>query len=331
MDTAWEECVKAFLSSIEDISGSKASVRDYGMILRMFFGDENKSPEDYTRADVERFLVQPSRSTRNPGGAISPSWRNTRLCALVSFYKFASAYEVDGVALFQKQSPTQGLRYLKKAQHPLSISYEEFERFFAVIPVDTVQGLRDRAIYLTYFWTARRRSEIARLKWGDIEKSVIVDENGRRREGYVYHFSAKGRSRERLTAELPLPAWNAIVRYLEFANRLDGIQKDDPLFAPTVPGGLTVADWQKRPLSGSVIHSNFKKYAHMAGLDPRITIHSLRHMAAQQRYRAGEDLLSIKALLLHSSLDTTYRYLLVLNGMADSGAALLEQKFSKFS
>lgn len=329
---AWTECREAFLRSIEDRSGSARSANNYRTVLRAFFCDENKSPADYTRSDVERFINAPSRARKTLGQPITPGARNVRLATLASFYKYASTYELeDGTPIFQKKAPTTGIAYIRKAEHPVSLSYEEFEKLFAVIPTDTITGLRDRALFLTYFWTARRKSEIARLCWGDIEASTIVEENGKRRAGYVYHFSAKGKSRERLTAELPLPAYQAIYRYLEFSGRIETIQKEDPLFLPTHPGGCTETDYRHRPLSGVVIYCRFKAYARRAGLDPRITIHSLRHMAAQQRHKAGQDVLSIQSLLGHASLDMTWHYLQTLNGLADNGASLLEAKFGKFS
>jgi hypothetical protein len=81
----------------------------------------------------------------------------------------------------------------------------------------TVKGLRDRAIFLLYFWTARRREEIARLHWGDIEQATIVDEFGGRKQGWRYRFYGKVKGGQQDMAELPMPAKIAIDRYLRAA------------------------------------------------------------------------------------------------------------------
>jgi len=66
-----------------------------------------------------------------------------------------------------------------------------------------------------------------------------------------------------------------------------------------------------------------------AGLDiKRLSLHSLRHTAAHERYAAGEDILAIQQLLGHASLDTTYRYLLFMHGVADPGVKLLEARYA---
>ena len=82
--------------------------------------------------------------------------------------------------LMQTPSPTLGLRHRRPDRSYRAFTDEELDRFFEVIPTDTVKGLRDRAIFLLYFWTARRREEIARLRWGDIEQGIIVEEGGKR-------------------------------------------------------------------------------------------------------------------------------------------------------
>jgi integrase len=112
--------------------------------------------------------------------------------------------------LLQTPNPTLALRHGRPDRTYLVLSDEEFDRFFAVIPTDTVKGLLDRAIFLLYFCTARRREDIARLRWGDIEQGVIVDEGGRRRQGWRYRFRGKGKRGEEDIAELPEPAKIAI-------------------------------------------------------------------------------------------------------------------------
>ncbi len=281
-------------------------------------------PEDYTREDVEKFIHRPSADGKAP----AVSTVNQRLSALRSFYSYASTYTIEGpdghpVAILRHPAPTSGFKHGRADRVYRAMSYEEFSQFFAVIPKDTALGLRDRSIFLFYFWTARRRAEIQRLTWGDIEQGIIIDEGGRRRIGWLYHFRNKGSSTQDDVAELPEAAKVALDKYLIASGRMATIQPGDPLF---------VAEGSNTPLSFVAIFKRMKTYLRASHLDGRgFSIHSFRHTAARMRYASGEDIRSLQRLLRHASIGTTDLYLRILSGSANSGAKLLEDKFNQFS
>jgi site-specific recombinase XerD len=344
----WERCLAHFLRQLYDRSRSDHTVRDYRRTLVAFFsssaqGGPPKHPEHYTREDVEDFLHRQSTSQRNPGAAPSIATVNQRLAILSSFYKFAATFTLPGPdgrprPLLQSPSPTLGLRHKRPNRSYRAFSEDELDRFFAVIPTDTVKGQRDRAIFLLYFWTARRREEIARLRWGDIEPSTFVDEHGRRRQGWRYRFYGKGKRGQEDRAELPGPAKVAIDRYLVASRRMPGIRHEDPLFIAIGPEqgggkrGVTLPPDDHTPLTSRAIAHALKRYAGLAGLDAeRLSIHSWRHTAAQQRYEAGEDVRSLQRLLRHSNIATTDIYIRGIMGTVDAGASLLEERFAHLS
>jgi site-specific recombinase XerD len=270
---------------------------------------------------VQAFLDSPSHLAYHHGQAVKPGTRNQRLMCLNSFYKFASSYEIDGMLLFSGRSPSFGIKYLKIGSSPKGLTAHEIEQFFAAIPNDTIKGLRDRALFLVFFWAGRRRSEISRLCWRDIEHGVIVEPDGLRRPGVLYHYIAKGRSIENQIAELPTPAWLALYRYLEAAGRLEHMQPDDALFVSTR------TDQPNQALTGDYLNALMKHYCKLAGLNPAYNLHALRHTAARLRYEAGSSIQDIQQYLGHSSLATTDVYLKRLSGMADTGARLLHDRF----
>jgi site-specific recombinase XerD len=344
----WERCLAHFLRQLYDRSRSEHTVRDYRRTLIAFFsssaqGGPPKHPEHYTREDVEDFLHRQSTSRRNPGSAPSIATINQRLAILSSFYKFAATFTLPGPdgrprPLLQTPSPTLGLRHRRPNRSYRAFSEDELDRFFAVIPTDTVKGLRDRAIFLLYFWTARRREEIARLRWGDLEPSTFVDEHGKRRQGWRYRFFGKGKRGQEDRAELPGPAKVAIDRYLVASRRMQGIRPEDPLFVAIGPEqgggkpGVTLPPDDHTPLTSRAIAYALKRYAGLAGLDAeRLSIHSWRHTAAQQRYEAGEDVRSLQRLLRHGNIATTDIYIRGIMGTADPGAGLLEERFAHLS
>src|SRR2546421_5659481 len=163
LDARWHACIAAFLSETQDYSGSVRSRDSYRYTLNAFFSDPDKSPDAYTQADVRAFMDSPGRLRYRLGEPVKPGTKNHRLMVLSAFYKFAASYEVDGQPLLQTKPPTLGIKYYKVGYSPRGMTADELVRFFSVIPVDTVKGIRDRAMFLTYFWSGRRRSEIARL------------------------------------------------------------------------------------------------------------------------------------------------------------------------
>ncbi len=321
MDAGWQRCLDAYLQTIEDRSGSIASRRTYASTLQRFLATVS-DPATVSRADVLDFLQQPSTSHRNHGAAVSAATKNQRVTIIRSFYTFASIYEIDGTPLFQRSLPTIGLKRLKVTVPYRAMNSDELERVFAAIPHDTIKGLRDRALYLMYFWTARRRLEICNLRWQDIEPAMIDGQ-----ASHIYRFRSKGTSRTVRTAELPALAWNALEAYLSASGRLATIKPDDYLFVSVHPGQGYKDSRTNVPLNPDYINRTFKDYCQLAGLRSDLSLHSLRHASARMRYEAGASIRDIQQILGHASIATTDLYLRTVIGIADPTAKLLEQRF----
>lgn len=324
----WDLCLAQYLRYVYERSSSEASLYAYANNLFSFFrtssapGATPRHPEDYTHQDVEAFIHHNS-----PRGVQAPSISavNQRLMIIHSFYRYASSYTLLGengrpAFLTTTPAPTLGFRYGKPRRINRAFSEDELRKFFAVIPNDTVKGLRDRAIFLFYFWTGRRRNEVAHLRWGDLSQGMIIDDQGKRRYGWLYQWIGKGKAGQYDTAELPEPAKAALDAYLKVSGRLASMTPDSPLFIGS--------EKKVMPITGQAIGQILKKYARAAGLDAdRLCVHSFRHAAAQTRYAKGLDLLSIQRFLRHANPNTTYGYLLMLAGTADPGAQLLLSDF----
>src|SRR5262249_24284834 len=192
----------------------------------------------------------------------SASTRNQRYSTISSFYRFAREFTTTGedgrpTALFQRPLPTAGFRTSAPEIDYHALSEEELLAFFAAIPTTTVIGLRDRSLFLTYFWTARRAIEIASMRRGDIQKSIIV-EGRQRRPGWVYHFRGKGRSAVEDVAELPGAAKAVIDTYLEASGRIRTICATDYVWVGT---------GKQTPLTPNAINWHIKGYSRGAGID----------------------------------------------------------------
>jgi integrase len=328
----WENCIAAYLKDVfVSHSNSESTVKGYASVLRCFLRHLGpKAPEQATREDVIAFMASPNQSRRNHGLAPTPGTRNWRKVILHQFYVFAARYTCyDGYGrpykLYQGENPADGIRGLPLAYRPCYLTEEELVRFFAAIPRDTVIGKRDYAYFLTLFLTARRRAEIANLLWGDITFGVVTEEQGSR-HAWLYAFSGKGKGGQRDSAELPLTAYDAIDVYLEASGRLP-LEADDPVFVAVPHPGMPTDPYKR--LSNGAIHHAVKKYAELAGLDPRsVHVHIFRHSSAKHRLDNGETIFSLNRTMRHKSLDQTYAYARSMETTGDNGAALLMGKFA---
>ncbi len=327
---AWAECTRHFLEDIYRRSSSQTSRDTYRRALLKFFSDPQRSPADYTRADVARFLEARSpRAVRNKDKPPAIATQNLRLVVLKSFYAYASAYEIDGAMLYEKASPTAGFSYGKPAIKYKAFSPDELDRFWASFDRSTVKGKRDFAIFWFYFLSCRRRTELQRLIWGDIERATII-EKGVPRHAWTYKFYGKGQSQMEDRAELPDSVMEAIVDYLQASGRYESMKPTSPIFAALKPGQGRRGSVRDVPLNGDYINLLLKSQLEACGLDTMtISIHSFRHSSARERAAAGEDIRSIQRVLRHSSLATTDRYVSLLVSSADPGARLLEARYRR--
>ncbi len=206
-----------------------------------------------------------------------------KLATLRSFYKFL--IKRGRVAA----SPVIGVRTPKQDKKlPRFLEYEEVKRLLETPPADTWLGARDRAILETLYSTGIRVSELVALNMDDIDFL-----------GEVVHIRGKGK-KERI-APISSSALQVIQHYMEFRNRR---AQNNPNFDPKV---LFVNKHGKR-LSTRSVRRKMDKYLKMAGLDPNISPHTLRHSFATHMLNNGADLRSVQELLGHQSLSTTQVY-----------------------
>lgn len=72
---------------------------------------------------------------------------------------------------------------------------------------------------------------------------------------------------------------------------------------------------ENTPYSSTAFSNKFVKYRKLYGWNERLTCHSLRHASGTHLYENGTDLLTIKSLLGHKSLNSTTIYVhLASNG-----------------
>jgi len=206
-----------------------------------------------------------------------------KLATLRSFYKFLVK---RGRLSCNPVTPVRTPKQDKKL--PRFLEYEEVKRLLETPPVDNWLGARDRAILETLYSTGIRVSELVGLNMDDVDFL-----------GEVVHIRGKGK-KERI-APISASALQTIQHYMEYRNKR---AQSNPNFDSRV---LFVNKHGKR-LSTRSVRRKMDKYLKMAGLDPAISPHTLRHSFATHMLNNGADLRSVQELLGHQSLSTTQIY-----------------------
>ncbi len=169
---------------------------------------------------------------------------------------------------------------------PDVLSYAEIERLLAAVGLDAPLAFRDRAILEVLYGSGLRVSELIGLRVRDLDL----------REGLV-RVIGKGR-KERLVP-VGSGARRAVQRYLrELRPRLERGRSEGRVF-------LNRAG---RPLSRMGVWKILRRHVDRAGLEKRVTPHTLRHSFATHLLEGGADLASVQEMLGHADISTTEIY-----------------------
>ena len=206
-----------------------------------------------------------------------------KLATLRSFYKFLVKRErLSSNPVIAVRTPKQDKKL------PRFLEYEEVKRLLETPPIDTWLGARDRAILETLYSTGVRVSELVALNMEDVDFL-----------GEVVRVRGKGK-KERISP-IGSSALQVIQHYMEFRNKRaqSNVNFDSKVLFVNKHG---------RRLSTRSVRRKMDKYLKMAGLDPAISPHTLRHSFATHMLNNGADLRSVQELLGHQSLSTTQIY-----------------------
>jgi len=211
-----------------------------------------------------------------------------KLVALRSFYKFLVRRH------WLVRNPVTRVRTPKQEKKlPKFLEYQQVQQLLGMPAMDSWPGALDRAILETLYSTGMRVSELVALDVDDVD---FLNE--------VVHIRSKGK----ISRAVPIDSstLHSIQHYMKFRNEL--IQNNGGL-----DNKVLFANKSGKPLDTRTIRRKMDKYLAMAGLDPSISPHTLRHSFAMRMLNKGVDLRSLRDLLGHQSLSATriYTHLIV--------------------
>lgn len=296
--------VTDFLDWIDVEKGlSSKTQENYGRFLKKFTDWleiwlemaklEGLLPHQLTQDHIWDYRVYLSRhSTTNKGLPLKKVTQNYYLIALRAFLGYFVAKDIVSL-------PPEKIALSRPDKEKIVkfLTIEQLEKLFSAPDVDTLQGLRDRAILQVFFSTGMRISELTALNRDQIKikpgindlELGIVGKGGRARTVYF----SKG-------------AVEWLSKYLQARQRHDDKEKALFINYHTLKNG-------PRRLSPRAIEKNLKKYIVMAGLPITTTPHVLRHSFATDLLANGVDLRVVQEFLGHKSILATQIYTHVTN------------------
>jgi integrase/recombinase XerD len=269
---------------------SKNTVDAYRRDLNMWDAFCRVRGVDGARAtpdDVTDYLDRLRSGTRPATSPFAASSVARMLVAVRAFYRFLVR---EG---HLSADPTAKVGVPKKPRSiPRAIAVEDVEKLVEHPPAD-LRGRRDRAILETLYGAGLRISELVDLDLDDLDLD----------EGTILVRSGKGSKGRRVP--LGRKARSAVGDYLALS-RAELATK-----ARGGPGPGVFLNARGGRLSRQGCWKILKGYARAAGLEDRVSPHTLRHSFATHMLDAGADIRVVQELLGHASLATTQVYTLV--------------------
>ncbi len=282
------EALTDFLEHLEIEGGrSQNTIRNYSLYLERFIEFAGDIEVVKITSDmIRRYRLWLNRyKNDNDGKELSILTQSYHLIALRGFLTYLSRRDIPSLSADKIILPKTVRKQVTFLQ------YDEVVNLIDNIPLDSEQGLRDRAIIELLFSSGLRVSELVNLNRDHI--------NLKRRE-----FMVRGKGQKDRPVFVSQHAAEQVENYLQA--RQDSLPALFLSYSrrstkPTVSGDY-------RRLSARSIQRMISHYARLAGITKHVSPHTMRHSFATDLLMNGADLRSVQSLLGHSSISTTQVY-----------------------
>lgn len=167
----------------------------------------------------------------------------------------------------------------------------KFDEYLPFVPsqkktfefINTIPDIKQKAMIALMYSSGLRIGEVCRLRYEDINRTAM--------KVHIQH----SKNRQERFAPLSKFALDILTRYwFEYGRLMEWLfpKQTDP----------------SRPIDTFFLSRHFHEHEERLGWPKRITCHSFRHALGTHLYENGTDLLAIKAILGHKSLNSTTIY-----------------------
>jgi integrase/recombinase XerD len=246
----------------------------------LFLARVERDPLAVEPSDVADFISELAEG-RDGKPPVAPATLQRKIACLRSFYRHLRR---DGIL---DRDPAGEMRPPRsKGRLPKVLSRDEVRRLLDQPRGSSPSMLRDRALLETMYACGLRASEAIGLKLTELDL-----------EAGILRASGKG-SKERIVP-IGSKAIETLRVYLEQARpRLVGLSDEPTVFVNLRGGGL----------SRQGLYKIVQRHARAAGLERRMSPHTLRHTFATHLLAGGCDLRSLQEMLGHADIGTTQIY-----------------------
>jgi integrase/recombinase XerD len=240
-------------------------------------------PQQVSRQVLERYQRFLHHYRKKNGEPLSIVSQKSKLAPVRSLFKWLTRQgEIPANPAADLDFPRQIHRI---PRHVLSA--DEAERVLAVPELDTLSGLRDRAMLEVLYATGVRRAELARLACNDVDwdRGLLLVREGKGGKDRLIPMGARALHwvRHYVDEVRPRLAWNANERMLFLGQ-------------------------EGQALGLEQVSSRMVAYVKASGVGKPGGCHLLRHTMATLMLEGGAELRFIQAMLGHSNLSTTQIY-----------------------
>jgi integrase/recombinase XerD len=235
---------------------------------------------DAEHADLAGFLSDLAQGGEDRP-AVAPATLQRKAACLRSFYRHLRR---EGLL---ERDPTADLRAPRKSQKlPQVLGRGEVQQLLAAPSGTDPSALRDRALLEVMYACGLRASEAIDLTLGDLDLEAGV-------------LRARGKGSKERVVPIGRQAVAAVAAYLQRGRpKLVGLRDEPHVFVNHRGAGLTRQG----------LYKIVQRHARAAGLDGRMSPHTLRHTFATHLLAGGCDLRSVQEMLGHADVATTQIY-----------------------
>lgn len=295
------EAIDKFLVYLEiEKQKSKKTIENYQHYLNRFYAFlENEGIlkiEDVKLENIQKFRLFLNRFETKLKQNLSQKTQNYHIIAIRALLKYMSKIDVKCLSAEKVELGKSSIRSVE------FLTTDEVNRLLESISTKDKIGLRNKAILETLYSTGLRISELRSLNVKDVDlvrKEFMVRGKGDKPRPVFL----TNRAVSYLKAYLEIREDNYIPLFISFGRTTKKVSAD-----------ITESKFgEKFRLSAYNIQEMVRKTALLAGLNKRVTPHTLRHSFATTLLNNGADLRSVQEMLGHSSITTTQVYTHVTN------------------
>jgi integrase/recombinase XerD len=248
--------------------------------LGQFLEREGLNPLSVEHEELSAFLAELADGTDERPPA-SPATLQRKTACLRSFYRHLRREELI------EHDPTARLRAPRKSQRlPKVLARGEVDRLLAQPSGDSPSALRDRALLELMYACGLRATEAIELEVADVDLDAGL-------------LRARGKGAKERLVPVGRSALHALRMWLARGRpQLVGERLEPRLFVNRRGGGLTRQG----------LYKIVQRHARSAGLDKKMSPHTLRHTFATHLLAGGCDLRALQEMLGHADIATTQIY-----------------------